>query len=187
MAVFVLYTAASAQVKYKGFIESGASAIVCKTPGQSYQFSTSQGIKLGQSFIGLGIGYDIYSILNPHYKKGSQYEKLDNEFLEDVYGYPWIKMFNYKTIPVFVDFKYCNEGKRYAPVIDVKGGLSIGTMFTGPFLEGGIGERVEITDSLALSASLFCRFFYIGIIEDSIARGEWLNNVGVKLAIDFGQ
>lgn len=170
LAVLQIGLAASAQIKYKGFVESGASVIVGKYDGETYQLSTSHGIMHGHFYYGLGIGYDIYSVRNPDYNPEPQKRSVVQQ-----------------NFPLYLDVRgFFLESNRISPVIIMKAGGSIFSDAQPAYLcELGLGGRARLSDRMGLSASVFYRYHNIGYADDAIIFGNKVSNTGIKVSFDF--
>ena len=90
---------ASAQTKYRGFIESGYGAFIGEKSGSEWQVGTSHGLLFNHLFIGAGLGFSFYSVNNPDYDPDCVLPKG-----HDGMGvFTGIKRFSGVSVPVFLN------------------------------------------------------------------------------------
>lgn len=177
IAFAILSLNMSAQINYRGFVESGASALFGESSGFTYHFSTTHGAKFGSVFLGVGIEKGQVFVVNDKFVEGSEV-KIGPE-----YPNTWDKYFKENALPVYLDVRYYLNDNKLSPVFDAKAGSDDGFVSMNLF-ELGVGMRYEMSQILGLTASLFYRYNDKGTREDAYFDGV-LHNAGLRLSFEF--
>lgn len=174
---------ASAQTRYRGFVEAGYGALVGEKCGSEMGFSTSHGMIFNHVFVGVGLGLNHHSVMNPEYD--SEYVRPEELAGEAVFSD--IHKFNGVTVPVFLNIKSLWEEKRISPAFDLKAGVGMGFV-TGLFSEAGAGCRFRTGSNTAILLSAFFRYgneAQNSITDDSRYKEGNFSSIGLKAAFEF--
>lgn len=182
----------NAQSRYRGFVEGGASTIVGKYDGLTYQANTSHGLKFGNVFVGVGAALEQYHIDNPYHdpsylSKEDYLEKMEGlAHIEDGYDdRPYAEYYDTISKALYINIKYFNDDKRISPYMDIKVGMTNMVFRHGTQLgEIGAGGLCKIGEKTGIALTAFYRFHYIGY-SDHEPFGGSMDNVGAKLAFKF--
>lgn len=174
---------ASAQTKYRGFIETGYGTLIGDKSGSEWQVGTSHGWLLNHLFVGAGLGCSFYSVNNPNY---------DPDFvLPEGFGgmgvSNGVKTFFGVSVPIYLNVKGLWENKSVSPTFDLKGGVTAGFV-TGLFGEAGAGCRFGLRSKTPILVNAFYKYAYEpnNMITDdsSLTKGNF-SCLGLKLALEF--
>lgn len=174
---------ASAQTKYRGFIESGYGAFIGEKSGSEWQVGTSHGLLFNHLFIGAGLGFSFYSVNNPDYDPDCVLPKG-----HDGMGvFTGIKRFSGVSVPVFLNVKGLWENRKISPAFDLKGGVTAG-FITGLFGEAGAGCRFGLRSKTAILLNALYKYAYEPnnmVTDDSRYTQGSFSCIGLKLAFEF--
>lgn len=170
----------AAQKGYRGFVEAGYGMLMADKKGGVAVLSTSHGYLFNRFFLGGGIGLDYYSVKNSEQspvmaEAASRYE---DHYINRKEGY---------SVPVFVDMKGFFCSGKWSPMVDVKGGLSLGYA-TGLMAEAGAGVAYRFTDRLSLILKVYAKYAYEHpnqVTDDLMChQGHFLNS-GIRIGFCF--
>lgn len=174
---------ASAQTKYKGFLESGYGAFIGEKSGSEWQVGTSHGLLFNHLYIGAGLGFSFYSVNNPDYDPDCVLPKG-----HDGMGvFTGMKRFSGVSVPVFINVKGLWENRKISPAFDLKGGVTAGFV-TGILGEAGAGCRFGLSSKTAFLLNAFYKYAYEPnnmVTDDSRYTQGAFSCIGLKLTFEF--
>lgn len=177
------FTVAPAQDKgYMGFVEGGYSALMAGKKGDVVSFSTTHGYLFRHFYLGGGIGIDHYSVHNSKYSP----EKADMVSRYEAPGYS-VRKFSGWAVPVYVDMKGVFCSGRWSPLLEARGGLSLGYVI-GTFAEAGAGVMYRLGGKFALHLKCYSRYAYepsFIVTDDFPDKEGGFFSVGVRLGFSF--